>query len=288
MTQVERAGNTLTVNSKIVMWHTVLQISHDRTPDGVAITNNPLEFDGKRHMAQVVMHKTRSHGVAVQVARYVRRRFEIEVPVSTHKANRPLEARIGSACTTAAQYEPNDRTPGWGVFQHIAATPVSRLLEECKDGHNAARTRYTVYEVRGTSPDGPVRLRGVTHRMNAVELRFRLCPPDTLKGADVVHVARCATREEAAKHGTVDHSVIEALWTKRPDPAYMRRVLRFDANGDLVWSADGTSAVRRYDFEAVVIGPHVHTRKHVEHVLRSGEWYAGRFVEARGPDVPSA
>lgn len=260
-------GVTISVRPGIVMWHTCLCVAQGGEPAAVVITTDPLAHD---HLAQVVMHKTRSHGCAVQVARYVRRRFGIEEPVTTHRAARPREAMIGYACTRAAQHPPSSY--GEDVFEvvkHIADTPISVLLSEVAGGHSTARTRYVVYEVRG-APLPP--RRGITHRFTALERRYREAPPDATPFSEVVQVGRHASREEAERQLVGFQPAGDHLWTRKPAPAYVARVLRIDANGDIVWTCDGTSAVREYDFRAVVIGPHVYTEYQIRHVLERGAW----------------
>lgn len=274
---VDRIGSgPLDVRKDITMFHTVLCISADKIPIAVRITTNPLDHD---HYAQVVMHKTRSHGCAVQVARYVRRRFEIEDAVQTKRTVRAVEAMIGYACTRSAQYPPTPQTPGWGVFQHIAATPISTLLKEVADGHNASRTRYVVYEVR-TPLHKP--LRGVTHRYEALERRYREAPPDRFypHGADVVQIGRYATNEEAMRQVDPHMMASDLLWTRHPSMEYLHKVLIATPN-DIQWRCDRSSAVRDYDFRAVCIGPHVYTEFQVRHALEHGVWVDGRTLEGR-------
>jgi hypothetical protein len=270
-------GVTIDVRRDLVMYHTVLCVGHDREPVAVAITTNPTDH---KHYAQVVMHKTRSHGCATQVARYVRRRFEIEEPVMTHRAPRPVEAMIGYACAGGMQHAPTDRTPGWGVFQHIAATPIAELLREVAGGHNAARTRYVVYEVRSGSHSPH---RGITHRYNALERRYQEAPPDQLVQPEVVQVGRYATMDEARDQTMGHMAATDFLWTRKPDPEYVRRILAvtLDRN-EIVWRCDREPAVRRYDFPAVCIGPHVYTEFQIRHVLEHGAWPPdGRSSEGR-------
>jgi hypothetical protein len=67
----------------------------------------------------------------------------------------------------------------------------------------------------------------------------------------------------------------------------LRRVPLLDASGghNVIWTADGTSAVRRYDSgEVVVVGPHVYTLDHVVHVLMRGAWYDGQFRRSTMPE----
>lgn len=272
---VERAeGGPLTVRKDLTMFHTVLCVDTDKSPIAVRITTNPLDHP---YYAQVVMHKTRSHGCAVQVARYVRRRFDIEDAVQTHRTPRAVEAMIGYACTRTAQYPPTDKTPGWGVFQHIAATPIRDLLKEVADGHNASRTRYVVYEVRsGRIVVG----RGVTHRYDALERRYREAPPDTWPNAEVFQIGRFASMEEANKACFGSIEITDKLWTRHPPALYVLKVLIATPN-DILWTCDRTSAVRDYDFRAVCIGPHVYTEFQVRHLIEHGVWVDGRTLEGR-------
>lgn len=258
------------------MFHTVLCIGTDKAPTAVRITTNPLDH---HHYAQVVMHKTRSHACAVQVARYVRRRFEIEEPVQTYRAVRAVEAMIGYACTRTAQYPPTEATPGWGVFQHIAATPIADLLKEVANGHNASRTRYVVYEVR-TPLHKP--LRGVTNRFDALERRYLEAPPDRYwpQKVDIVQVGRYATADEAMRQIDPHLMASDHLWTRKPSIEYLHAVLIATPN-DIQWRYDRTSAVRDYDFRAVCVGPHVYTEFQIRHALEHGVWIDGRTLEGR-------
>jgi hypothetical protein len=274
-------GVTIDVKRDIVMFHTVLCVDASKAPVAVAITTNPLDH---RFYAQVVMHKTRSHNCAVQVARYVRRTFGIEEPVATHRTARPVEAMIGYACTRSAQHAPTESTPGWGVFQHIAATPISELLKEVADGHNAARTRYVVYEVRSASREA---LRSVTHRFPALERRYREAPPDTLVSPDLVQISRHPTHEEAMAKCAGFGVAGEGLWTRKPSAEYMRKVLHATPE-DILWTHDGSPALRtHYVMPSVCVGPHVYTEYQVRHVLEHGVWppngnsIAGRAIIAQ-------
>lgn len=269
-------GVTISVKQRM-MWHTVLLVGHDRLPRAVQITNDPLNH---RDLAAVVMHKTASHGVAVQVARYVRRRFDISEPVETVRTSRAREAMIGYACTQTHAHPPGSYDDDvYRVVLHVSQTPVSRLLEEVAGGVSTARTRYVVYEVR----IGPDRLRGVTHKFAALERRYREAPPDcTDRPVEIVQVGRYATADEARREAQSRPSAGDHLWTRKPDPAYVRRHLFVDGNGDICWRCDGSSAVRRYSFEAVCIGPHVYTAHQVRHVLEHGSWPPdGRTGEGR-------
>ncbi len=259
------------VKRDIVMFHTVLCIDADRSPVAVAITTNPLVHE---HYAQVVMHKTRSHGCATQVARYVRRTFGIEEPVTTYRAPRPVEVMIGWAAAGGMQHAPQRDTPWHLIVEHIAATPIRTLLEECADGHNAARTRYVVYEVRSSSHPA---YRGITHRFDALERRYREAPPDIMLmmggGPEVVQIGRFATMEEARTMLSGSMEAGDHLWTRKPSPNYVRRILALVENSDdIIWTCDETLATRQYDFNAVVIGPHVYTDYQIRHVLEHGSW----------------
>ena len=271
---VERAVLNLEPKKGVIMFHTVLCIDASKKPIAVCITTNPLEH---QHYAQVVMHKTRSHGCAVQVARYVRRRFDIEEPVTTLRAPRAVEAMIGYACTRSAQFPPNENTPGWGVFQHIAATPIAALLKEVADGHNAARTRYVVYEVRSAQHE---LLRGITHAFNALERWYKEAPPDTLIRPDIVQIGRFASQEEARSHLGQRPPAGDHLWTRKPPADYVRRILKL-VGDELQWTYDDAPAIREYDFRAVVIGPHVYTEHQIRYVLEHGVWVDGRTLEGR-------
>lgn len=284
----ERAGLDLTPKKGVIMFHTCLCLGHDGEPKAVAITTNPLEFDDARFKAQIVHHKTRSHNCAVQVARAVRRHYEIADAVSTHKSNRPVEAMIGYACTRSMTYPPSYIRDEFNEYvAHVAATPIAELLREEANGINAARTRYIVYEVRAQKLDGSKFLaRAVTNKMHSVERIWRQCPPDTLKNCDVVHVGKYETREIAYSVIGAIPQVSDALWTRRPDPKYMVRILKV-VGEDILWTADGTSAVRNYESSAgqvVVVGPHVYTREHVVHCLERGAWYEGQFRKSTMPD----
>lgn len=272
---MKRAELDLTPDKSIVMFHTVLVIGHDRNPSHVAITNNPLEHTA---YAQIVMHKSRSVQCCKQVARYVRRTFEIEKPVIVHKSNRIMEAMIGYACANNMQYPPTESTPGWGVFQHIAATPISKLLEEVAGGHNCGHRRYHVYEVRSA---GRATHRAITNKYHAIERRFRESPPDTIVSPDVVLVGHYPTQEQA--QGALKDFPLagDHLWTRQPSIEYLRKILKIDDNNEIVWTCDDTSAVRKYDFEAVVIGPHVYTEPQVRHALLHGVWIDRRTREGR-------
>lgn len=275
--KVVRVGEELTVDKTVKMLHVVLQMGHDREPMGVAITNNPLEFSPKV-MAQIVMHKTRSHGCAVQVARYVRRTFEIEEAVTTHRSTRVVEARIAHVCMGGYQYGPENISERYlDAAKHIAATSIAELLEEVKNGHNAARVRYVVYEVRGRLGGHQVRLRGITNKMHSVERMYRQTPPDQMEHPDVVHVGKFETMELAkAACGSFHPVLINLLWTRQPRIEYLKRIVKLDANGDLVFVADSTGAVRPYETPSVVIGPHVYTERQIRLALETGSWVDGR------------
>lgn len=271
-TVTERATLNLTPRRDVVMWHVVLCVNSDKVPVEVACTTNPLQHSW---YAQVVMHKSRSKQCSQQVARYVRRTFGIEEPVTTHNFPRAVEAMIGYACAGGYQHPPDERTPGWGVFQHIAETPISKLLEEVAGGHNAARTRYVVYEVRGTTL--PVAPRGVTNKFNSLEGCFRRTPPDVHPNASVVQIARCSTHEEAAKHtGGHPKADLDLLWTRHPPADHVRRHLAL-VNDEIVWTCDGQRASRKYDnFEGVYFGNRMYTARQMRTLLETGEWVDGR------------
>lgn len=282
---VDRIGSGPLTTVKATMWHTVLCLDLSTgDPSRIAITTNPLEFDDTRFKAQIVVHKTRSQNCAVQVARYARRLFEIGDATIVHRSTRPLEAMIGYACTRTMTYPPSYVRDEFNeIVRHVAATPIAALLEEVRNGVNASRTRYIVYEVRAHDLDGrSVRFRGVTNKMHSVERAWRQCPPDTLRNADIVHVGKFATREEAEAKAneTARLDEVGPLWTRRPSPEYMRRILRLQG-GDVLWTADGTSAVRPYENNPVVaIGPHVYTKDHVIYCLERGAWYDGYMRRA--------
>jgi hypothetical protein len=286
---VDRALLDLTPKKGVVMFHTCLCLGHDGRPAAVVITTNPLEFDDRRFKAQVVHHKTRSHNCAVQVARAVRRHYDISDAVGTHRSTRPVEAMIGYACTRSMTYPPGYIRDEINAYvAHVAGTPIGELLREEAGGINAGRTRYIVYEARGETLDGrPVRLRAVTNKYHSVERVWRQCPPDTLRATDLVHVGKFETRELAdAARGSFP-PVTDALWTRRPPPEYMRRVLHLQVapSLDVLWRADRTSAVRAYDSgRVVVVGPHVYTLDHVVHCLERGEWYDGQFRRSTMPE----
>lgn len=272
-------GVTIHVNKNVVMWHVCLAVGRDMAPRAVVLTQNPLE--GRDH-ALVVMYKTRSHACGMQVGRYVRRTFDVEVPCETHRASRPVEAMIGYTCHGGFQHPPETGAPWYPVILHVAETPIGRLLDEVRGGHNAARVRYSVYEIRC---DGEASHRGVTNKYNTVEDRFRRCPPDTLVRPDVVLVGRFATDVEARIACDGMPEAHDGLWTRRPSLDYLRRILRIE-NGELVWTCDGSAATRRYDFMAVVIGPHVYTATQVYWALEHGAWLdfrtdAGRRAKYR-------
>jgi hypothetical protein len=277
MTQVQRAGESLTVDSKVVMWHTVLQIGHDKEPCGVAITNAPLEYDKAKVFAQMVMHKTRSMNCAVQVARYVRRRFEIADATTIHRSTRPIEVKLAYVALNGYQYGPDNVDAEYRqVVAHIADRSIAQLLEESKGGLNAARVRYIVYEVRATCQAEPVRLRAITNKMHAVERLWRQAPPEGFTNIDIVHVGKFETRQLAeAVLGSFGRAG-DHLWARFPSVEYLRRILKFDENGDLVFTADSTGAVRPYDTPSVVIGPHVYTESQICHVLEHGTWFDRR------------
>jgi hypothetical protein len=272
-------GVTIDVRRDVLMYHTVLCVDQSGAPTAVSITTNPLDHS---YRAVVVMHKTRSHSCAVQVARYVRRTFGIEEPVQTHRAPRAVEAMIGYACTRTAQHAPGSYPDDiFRVAQHIAATPIKRLLQEVADGHKTSSTRYVVYEVRsrGHKPH-----RGITHRYDALERRYREAPPDMLAymNTDLVQIGRYATHEEADMQTVGFLRAGDFLWERKPRPEYVRHVLRATPDNDIVWTCDGQTAIRHYDFLAVCIGPHVYTEFQVRHVLEHGEWPPnGNSLEGR-------
>lgn len=283
-----QSGSTINVDASIRLWHTCLQIGHDRAPSGVVITNNPLEYDRTKVYAQLVMHKTRSLNCAVQVARYARRRYELDGSVSTHRSARWIEAKIGYVCLNGYQYGPeNVSEDHLKVVGHIAATSIKQLLEEVRDGINAARTRYIVYEVRAQDLEGrKVALRGVTNKFHAVEGIWRRSPPDTLRNPDLVHIAKCETRDEAEAHVSGHQRVSDDLWTRRPPVDYLRRVLRISGD-DVVWAVDGSSAVVDYDGpgKTVRINQHLYTLPHIVYALEHGAWHDGYFRKASGPGL---
>lgn len=275
---VQRAdGATISVNKNVVMWHSVLQVDYQNKVVGIEISNNPLIFDSKILKAQVVMHKTASTNVAKQVSRFLRRRYDLLAPAEVIKHPRPIEAMLGYACAGGLQHPPNERTPGWGVFQHIAITPIRLLLEEEPSAPGATRIRYTVYEVRC---DQGV-LRGITNKMNRVLLCWRQCPPDTLTNTDVVHVGRYADYKDAEKNMDGHPWVTDRLWTRKPSQDYLRRILKI-VDGDLFWVADSTAAVRTYgNGEIVCVGPHSYPRRQIQWALEHGEWLDGRTSTVR-------
>jgi hypothetical protein len=280
----ERAALDLTPKKGVIMLHTCLALDHDGRPNRVTITTNPLEFDDRRWKAQIVHHKTRSMNCAVQVARAVRRHYEIDETVVVHRSTRPVEAMIGYACTRSMTYPPSYiRDEINSYVAHVAGTPISALLEESAGGSNAARTRYTVYEVRSK---GAPPMRAVSNKMHAVERIWRQCPPDTLALPDLVHVRKCETREEADRLCEGYPKVSDALWTRRPDPKYMARILKINYDEMPHWTSDGTLAVRTYDSgRVVVVGPHVYTLEHVLYCLARGAWYDGQFRRSTMPDL---
>lgn len=280
MTQVKRAGEELTIDKTVKMLHVVLQMGHDREPMGVSITNNPLEF-GSNVMAQIVMHKTRSHGCAVQVARYVRRTFELENAVTTHRSTRVIEAKIAHVCMGGYQYGPENISERYvDCAKHIAATSISRLLEEVKDGHNAARIRYVVYEVRAMRQGQPVRIRGITHKMHRVEELYRRTPPDTLTNIDLVHVGKFESIQLAEAAAGSFERASDHLWTRFPPIEYLKRVFKFDANDELVYTADSTGAVRPYDTPSVVLGASmVYSERQIRLAMKHGAWIDTRLTK---------
>jgi hypothetical protein len=146
----DRRTLDLTPKKGVVMWHTCLCLAQDGSADRVSITTNPLEFDDRAHKALIVHHKTRSYNCAVQVARAVRRHYDIQAAVVVHRSTRPVEAKIGYACTRSTTYPPEYVRDEINEFVlHVAATPISELLRESAGGYNAARSRYIVYEARG-------------------------------------------------------------------------------------------------------------------------------------------
>src|SRR5690606_9682729 len=123
------------------------------------------------------------------------------------------------------------------------AMRIADLLDEVRGGHNASRTRYVVYEVRGLRREHrtPVRLRGVTNKFHALEDRIRRSPPDTLTNSDVVVVARCATSQECAPHLDSYESFGDGWWNRFPPiVGYLDTILHVAENGDLLWSIDNT------------------------------------------------
>jgi hypothetical protein len=273
-----QSDTTINVRKDVTMHHVALCVNAKSEPVAVAVTTNPLEHG---HFAQVIMHKTRSHQCAMQVARYVRRTFGIEEPVTTHHAVRPVEAMTGYACHAGRQYPPQEDTPWHPIVLHIASTPIATLLKEVANGHNVARTRYVVYEVRC----GADRLRGVTHKFNALERRYREAPPDAFgdRPCDIVQVGRFATQEEATRLAQECPSAGDHLWSRKPSPDYVRRHLGIRlSDNEISWIHDWSPAVRRYDFAAVCIGPHVYTEHQIRHVLEHGTWPPdGRTNEGR-------
>lgn len=281
MTVERNLGVTIAVRAGIVMHHTVLRVDDLGNPVGVGITTNPLEFRGC--YAQIVMHKTRSHNCAVQVARYVRRTFDLTDTVVQHKSNRPLEAMIGYVCTGGLQHPPDDTTPGFDVIRHIALTSIKQLLEEVVGGTNAARTRYRVYEIREMG--GARRTwRAVTNKFHAVERIWLECPADTVEAPDLAHLGSFETRASADALLENHEPITDLLWRRRPAAEYLHRILEI-RDDHLYFRASGYSAVRPYAVPTVVLGPHSYTLPHVLHAMRSGRWHDGYFRRASGPDV---
>ena len=279
---VERAGSTLTVDSSVRMLHVCLQIGHDKQPKSVAITNNPLEYDRNRIFAQMVMYKSKSHNCCVQVARYVRRTYDIGDATVVHRSGRFVEAKIGYVCLNGYQYGPeNVSEEHLKVVGHIAATSIKQLLEEVKNGINAARTRYVVYEVRELG-GAKRRWRAVSNKMHSVLRVWATAPADTVERPDIVHVGKFDSME-LAQAACGEFPKPEGLWTRSPAAQYLRPIIRIEGD-EIVFVADGSTAVRPYDSQVsgpvVVIGPHTYMATHVRYCLERGEWFDGQIRKA--------
>lgn len=269
---VNRLGSEpLTVDEKIVMWHTVLLVDHDNRPTGVEVTNNPLDFQGRESTvkAQIVMHKSRSTQVSLQVARYVRRAFEMTAMSPVRRCTRAIEAKIGYACAGGYQYPPNERTPGIKLIAHIASNSIANLLKESAGGVNATRVRYTVYEVQS----GTRVLRGITNKLHAVEAWWRYCPPPDLLVHRLTPLGSFQDRDKAEIICEGYERISDELWPKRPDIEYLRKIVKIDEHGEIVWTLDESPAVRRYTNNPLVcIGPRTYTDLRIKWALQTGEW----------------
>ena len=266
------SGTDIAVDDSIVMWHSVLVVDGQNNVVAVEITNNPLDCWIQGAKAQIVMHKTRSKLCAAQICRYLRRHFEITAMSPVRRCTRTVEAKIGYACAGGYQYEPSERQPGYGLLGHIAAHSIAELLKESARGVNATRIRYTVYEVRSAGRT----FRNVTHKYHSVEKRWRYSPPPGMH-VHLMHViGRYETMEQAQKQCDGFEQITDDLWPRFPDVEYIRRLLKLDEHGNIVWTVDSTPAVRPYAVPAVCIGPQVYTERQVRGVLETGEWLDGR------------
>lgn len=266
----------LPVKDKL-MWHVVIHIGQDG-PDGqktnqsvgVEMTTNPYEHV---HKAAIIMHKSSSRQVAAQIARFVRRTIDVD-KASINKSSRPREAMLGYAVTTTTQFKPDHRTPHFELVKRIAATPISTLMESVSGGHNAARTRYTVCEVR-TQLGVPLGL-FVSNKMHAVDRMWLDSPPDKVPGATLHVMGRHETRELADVQVGGLKIINRSLWTRKPDIEWIRKHVSITGK-DLVFTNTGNTAIREYSSgRRVIIGPHVYTVNQILRALREGYWYDGR------------
>jgi len=259
-----------------LMWHVVVHIDNDNKPAGVQCTTDPYDH---KHKAAIVMHKSGSRQVSTQVARFVRR--TLALPNTTmHRANVPREAMIGYACTTSMQYPPSDRMPCFSLVKHIAETPVKILCESVVGGHNAARTRYVVYEVRAK---GKPFSRFVSNKTHSVDRTWVEFPPDKIEEPSLHAMGRFETREaadaEASKLPVIANG---QLWTRKPPLEYLLKHLEvnFDKK-EVLFRSTGKTAIRKYNIEMVILGPHAYTLAQVTTAVQRGAWLDGRCTGAQ-------
>lgn len=253
----------------IVMWHTVAHVAQDNSVVGVEITTDPYDH---LHKAAIVLHKSRSRAVALQIARFARRSLGID-RVSVNRANIPRDARIGYALSRSLQYAPNDRTPCQALVLEIAGTSIKELLARSDSGDNAARGRYFVLEIR----DGGVPLgRIVSNKVHSVERMWREAPPNLAPRSELFVVGKYSDRDQAVEAMGALGIDYTTLWDRHPPAEYLERILAVKGDG-VVFVRTGLSAVREYaSGPMVVVGPHSYTKRQVLSTLQFGWWVDAR------------
>lgn len=259
--------------SQKMMWHVTAQISQDNLPIAIFITNNPYVHTDK---AAVILHKTASKQCATQVARYARRTLHIEsAPIKKHTVSR--EGMIGAAVTTMTQYQATKQTPCYNMVLHIASTPISQLLKEVEGGHNAARVRYVVYEVR---TNGKPHGRFISNKTHSIDRMWNEAPPDKVVRPSVHVIGRFESRQEAELLANAFNPIVHAeLWTRKPKIEWLRAYLKI-VGADILFVTTDESAVTQYaNTQMVLIGSHSYTKAQVMVVLKTGIWHDGRITK---------
>lgn len=259
----------------ISMWHTVAHVGHDNEVCGVEITLDPYDHE---HKAAIILHKTRSQNVAMQVARFVRRATGIE-RATINRSNYPRDAKIGYAVSKTLQYAPNERTPCQDLVRKISITPVRELLAESDKSDNAARSRYFVLEVRTGSQ---VHGRFVSNKTHSVERMWREAPPDLAPRSELFTIGKFADHSEAKVAAAEKPLDYMTLWTRHCDPERLK-ILLDKRDGEWVFRRTGLIATRYYKSGAVIcIGPHTYTLRQIENAITHGAWLDSRCAEHRG------